>query len=316
LPTETINVIHVRDHDELRELFGDFDNNLRLIKDRLKVKVYAKGLDVIVSGDEQAARSAISLIKNMLGVIRNKGVLEHEYIEYLIEEENLADSRDAAPYLVNSKPKTPGQETYVQAIEDNDITLCYGPAGTGKTYLAVAMAVSYYKRRLVDRIVLTRPAVEAGESLGFLPGTVAEKVNPYLIPLFDALNDLLKFEKVKKLIERGVVEVAPLAFMRGRSLNNSFIILDEAQNTTYSQMKMFLTRMGRLSKVVVTGDITQIDLASGDKSGFIIAMEILKPIKPGICVVHLTERDVVRHPAVQKIITAYDKYEAKRSNSH
>lgn len=292
----------------MQELFGDFDNNLRQLKDRFSVKVYAKGLDVYITGENSDVSAARNAINEMVNAIRNNGKLTEDEIEELISPAPSTDS--ALAHLPHFRPQTPGQELYLKAIEQHEVVLCHGPAGTGKTYLAVAAAIDSYRRKLVQRIVLTRPAVEAGENLGFLPGTLNEKVNPYLIPLFDALNDLLRFEKVRRLMERNVVEVAPLAFMRGRSLNNSFIILDEAQNTTYSQMKMFLTRMGRGSRCVVTGDITQIDLSQTQKSGFVSALEILRHAGPRIGIVELLKSDVVRHPVVQSIVDAYDKFEA------
>lgn len=306
--------VELKDNLEMMELFGDFDRNLKKIKKQYDVKVYTQGMDVIVEGEEEKVSRAVELVKHLVHIIRNKLSLEPAYVDKMLEEERFSETVKIIPQIPTFQPYTKGQTKYVDAIEKNDIVLCVGPAGSGKTYLAVAMAVSFLKRDLVNRIILSRPAVEAGESLGFLPGTIAEKVNPYLIPLFDALSEILSFDKVKKLIERNVIEIAPLAFMRGRTLNNAFIILDEAQNTTYSQMKMFLTRMGRQSKVVVNGDITQIDLVEPAKSGFVKAIKILKNVVKGLEIVHLTEKDVLRHHMVQNIITAYESYESEGRN--
>jgi phosphate starvation-inducible protein PhoH and related proteins len=292
----------------MQELFGDFDSNLRQVSERFHVKVYAKGLEVYIAGEDVEVEAARAALGEMLNAIRNNGKLTEDEVEDLITPVRTGDG--VLAHLPHFRPQTAGQEDYLKKIEACEVVLCHGPAGTGKTYLAVAAAIDFYRRKLVQRIVLTRPAVEAGENLGFLPGTLYEKVNPYLIPLFDALNDLLRFEKVRRLMERNVVEVAPLAFMRGRSLNNSFIILDEAQNTTYSQMKMFLTRMGRGSRCVVTGDITQIDLDQPHKSGFVHAIDILKGASPKIGMVELHKSDVVRNPVVQNIVDAYDRYES------
>ncbi len=280
-----------------------------MLKNRLGVRIYARGLDVYIAGEPDKVRQATQLIKQLVSVIRRTGYLEEEVFEHLVESGGVeAAPGEYLPHVPGFAPKTEGQKRYLEAMEKSPIVMCYGPAGTGKTYLAVAMAISFLKRRQVNRIVLTRPAVEAGESLGYLPGTMAEKVHPYLIPLFDALNDLIGFDRSRRLIERGVVEVAPLAFMRGRSLNHSFIILDEAQNTTRSQMKMFLTRMGNDSRIVVTADPTQIDLEDPRQSGFAEARRVLRGVE-GVEFVELTDRDVVRHPVVQRIINAYRRYE-------
>lgn len=297
----------------MQELFGDFDQNLRLFRDRFQVKVYAKGLDVYLAGEDADVAQAKDVLFQMLNSIRESGTVSKETLDYLVAPRESGGA--VLPHLPGFKPQSQGQQDYLEAIKHNDLVLCKGPAGTGKTYLAVAAAVDALREKRVHRIVLTRPAVEAGESLGFLPGTLHEKVNPYLIPLFDALNDLLKFDKVRKLMERNVIEVAPLAFMRGRSLNNSFVILDEAQNTTYSQMKMFLTRLGRHTKSVVTGDITQIDLDRSSKSGFISAIDILHNVRKRIAICELGRQDIVRSEVVQHIVSAYDRYENRESDN-
>ena len=310
--------VAVRGRDELQELLGDFDCHFRALKDRLGVKLYTKGMDIHIVGPPADVNRAHDVIRDLMRVIRKEGALTEDDVRERLEESTTGDEESVPggseflPLLPHVAPRTEGQEEYLRSIAQTDVTLCYGPAGTGKTFLSVAAAISHFKRGLVSRIVLTRPAVEAGESLGFLPGTLVEKVNPYLVPLFDALNDILGFDRARKLIERGVVEVAPLAFMRGRSLNNSFIILDEAQNTTYPQMKMFLTRMGRGSRAVVTGDITQIDLERRENSGFVCALGILENLGPGVRIVELKESDVVRNPIVQRIINAYNRYESQR----
>jgi len=315
LASETISL---RGNRELKELLGDFDCHLRRLRSDLGVKLYTKGQAVHIVGAPEDVRRAYSVIHDLLRIVRREGELKEQDVDERLAQEMEemqqgvpVKGNELLPMVPNVNPRTPGQEEYLRAIAENDVTLCFCPAGTGKTFLSVAAAISHFKRGMVNRLVLTRPAVEAGESLGFLPGTLVEKVNPYLVPLFDALNDILGFDRARKMIERGVVEVAPLAFMRGRSLNHSFIILDEAQNTTYPQMKMFLTRMGRGSRAVVTGDITQIDLAKREDSGFVSALRVLKEFGPGVTTIELKHSDVVRNPIVQRIINAYDCFEGK-----
>ncbi len=276
-----------------------------------------RGAELLISGQEADAALAESVIVKLMDMIDRNELVDRSRIRYAIAlaREGKVDMIDEILRSVVAithrgkqiKCKTLGQQEYVQAIRDHDLTFAVGPAGTGKTYLAMALAVVALKNKEVERIVLTRPAVEAGEKLGFLPGDLTQKVDPYLRPLYDALYDFMGVDSYQKLLERGTVEVAPLAYMRGRTLSDSFIILDEAQNTTSEQMKMFLTRLGFHSKVVVTGDVTQTDLPAGKKSGLTEALEILKDI-PEIGMVHLTAKDVVRHELVQKIVEAYDAF--------
>ncbi|HOO26051.1 MAG TPA: PhoH family protein [Clostridiales bacterium] len=314
--------VNIDRFEETVSLFGSFDENIRLIENELGVKVVCRGSEVKVKGEEEKVKKALRAINSLLMLIGRGESLSELNVRYVLalvgedQEEKLCDMT-ADCICVNSrgrpvKAKTLGQKNYVEAIRDNTIVLGVGPAGTGKTYLAVAMAVTALRAKEVNRIVLTRPAVEAGENLGFLPGDLQHKVDPYLRPLYDALFEMLGAESFLKLQERGNIEVAPLAYMRGRTLDDSFIILDEAQNTTPEQMKMFLTRLGFNSKMVVTGDVTQIDLPSGKKSGLNEAVRILKGIDD-ISTVKLSEKDVVRHKLVQDIVKAYEKNEeAKR----
>ena len=303
-----------------RELFGNFDENIKIIEKSLNVDVLLREGNIVLIGQNKNVEKAIEFINELYKNFKIGKTLDKQSITYAIEllnegnKEQIEELEDTIAVTKKGrevKPKTIGQKHYINLIRNNDITLGVGPAGTGKTYLAVAMAVRAFKKEEISRIILTRPAVEAGESLGFLPGDMKDKVDPYLRPLYDALFDMLGDEKCAKYIERGIIEVAPLAFMRGRTLDNAFIILDEAQNTTPEQMKMFLTRLGFGSKAVVTGDLTQIDLPNKYKSGLIQAMDVLKYVD-GVGINKFTEKDVVRHELVQRIIKAYEKFDEEQ----
>ncbi|MBR9979753.1 MAG: PhoH family protein [Desulfatitalea sp.] len=308
-----------------RQLFGEHNSHLQRIARSLDVQVQARGNTVHLSGDEITVQLAQNLLTQLYGLIKERYPVYDNDIDYAIRLLS-ADDRTLLKeifldtvYITAKKmaitPKSRAQKEYIDAIRQHDIVFGIGPAGTGKTYLAMAMAISALTKGTVNRIVLTRPAVEAGEALGFLPGDLAEKVNPYLRPLYDALHDMMRFEKVAALMQQGVIEVAPIAFMRGRTLNDSFIILDEAQNTTSEQMKMFLTRIGFSSKAVITGDITQIDLPPQKTSGLIEAKQILAHIE-AIKMVFFTQRDVVRHRLVQDIILAYEAAARKKADTN
>ncbi|MEQ1599175.1 MAG: PhoH family protein [Methylotenera sp.] len=307
------------DNTRLANLCGALDENIKQIETALEVNINRRGGTFNISGTQDNMRLAAQLIENFY--IRAKKPLELEDVQLgLVEIDKLKPedvATSAMPVLMTKRGdlhgRTPRQVEYLQQIQDHDITFGIGPAGTGKTYLAVASAVDAMSRDRVKRIVLVRPAVEAGEKLGFLPGDLNQKVDPYLRPLYDALYDLAGYDTVNKMFERGAIEVAPLAYMRGRTLNQSFIILDEAQNTTPEQMKMFLTRIGFGTKAVITGDVTQIDLQKHQKSGLVEAAKILKNVK-GIAFTHFLSADVVRHPLVQKIINAYEEYESKQQD--
>lgn len=303
-----------------RELFGNFDENIKIIEKSLNVDVLLREGNIVLIGQNKNVEKAIEFINELYKNFKIGKTLDKQSITYAIEllnegnKEQIEELEDTIAVTKKGrevKPKTIGQKHYINFIRNNDITLGVGPAGTGKTYLAVAMAVRAFKKEEISRIILTRSAVEAGESLGFLPGDMKDKVDPYLRPLYDALFDMLGDEKCAKYIERGIIEVAPLAFMRGRTLDNAFIILDEAQNTTPEQMKMFLTRLGFGSKAVVTGDLTQIDLPNKYKSGLIQAMDVLKDVD-GVGINKFTEKDVVRHELVQRIIKAYEKFDEEQ----
>ncbi len=324
-PEEAQRVVIPLKPEETLAFLGQADKNLKklraLFKDLLgdRLRLVARGEEVVLSGDEEAVRLGEKVVRDLLAILRQGAELDEATLEQAValaqEGEGLLVATTPATevYLPSRlRPKTPGQRRYVEAIAQNDITFGVGPAGTGKTYLAVAMAVAHLKGRRIKRIVLTRPAVEAGEKLGFLPGDIQAKVDPYLRPLYDALFDMIDAERFEHYLQSGVIEVAPLAFMRGRTLNDAFIILDEAQNTTPEQMKMFLTRMGFNSKVVVTGDVTQIDLPKHQKSGLVEAVRILKGIE-GIAFIFFKESDVVRHPLVARIIKAYEQAEGSLS---
>jgi len=310
--------INIEDMEQAANLFGNFDENIKLIEEGLDVKIVLRGGIIKITGEEKNVESANKLFNKLMGMIEKGDVITTQNVLYTMnmieagEEEKLKSlMSDIVCITARGKQircKTYGQMRYVEAIRKNQIVFGIGPAGTGKTYLAMAMAITAMKNKEVGRIILTRPAVEAGEKLGFLPGDLQEKVDPYLRPLYDALYDILGAEVFQKYMEKGLIEVAPLAYMRGRTLDDSFIILDEAQNTTPEQMKMFLTRIGFGSKAVITGDVTQIDLPRGKKSGLKEVMEILKGIE-GIEFVMLSEEDVIRHPLVAKIIKAYEIYE-------
>ena len=310
---QTINIDRM---EQAVALFGTFDENIKIIQNEYLVSVTVRGSELKISGDVENVSKAVSVINSLLTLINHGEALSEQNVRYcmsLVNEgsDQKIESLSGDCICITSKgkpvkPKTIGQKNYCSAIKQNTITIGVGPAGTGKTYLAVAMAVTSFRAHEVNRIILTRPAVEAGEKLGFLPGDLQSKVDPYLRPLYDALFDMLGAETYQKYLERGNIEVAPLAYMRGRTLDDSFIILDEAQNTSPEQMKMFLTRLGFNSKMVITGDITQIDLPSGCRSGLKDAVRILKNID-GIANISFTEKDVVRHKLVQDIIKAYER---------
>ena len=316
---QTISIERIED---VIDIFGSFDENIKLIEHELDVSVVSRDDQLKISGEAENVLYAVKAVQGLLGLAGRKETITEQNVRYIINlvkagnEEHINDiARDVLCVTAKGKPikpKTLGQKRYVDAIKKNTITLGIGPAGTGKTYLAVAAAVAAFRDKQVNRIILTRPAVEAGERLGFLPGDLQSKVDPYLRPLYDALFDMLGAETYNKYLERGSIEVAPLAYMRGRTLDDSFIILDEAQNTSREQMKMFLTRLGFGSKIVITGDITQIDLPTDKVSGLKEAMRVLKGVQD-IEICKLSEGDVVRHVIVQRIIKAYEEDENRRT---
>ena len=318
---QTISIERIED---VIDIFGSFDENIKLIEHELDVSVVSRDDQLKISGEAENVLYAVKAVQGLLGLAGRKETITEQNVRYIINlvkagnEEHINDiARDVLCVTAKGKPikpKTLGQKRYVDAIKKNTITLGIGPAGTGKTYLAMAMAIQAFKSGDVGRIILTRPAIEAGEKLGFLPGDLQSKIDPYLRPLYDALYQIMGAESYLHNSEKGLIEVAPLAYMRGRTLDNAFIILDEAQNTTPAQMKMFLTRIGFGSKVIVTGDQSQKDLPAGAVSGLDVALRVLKKIDDiGVC--YLTSTDVVRHPLVQKIVQAYDDYELRNKKS-
>lgn len=313
--------IMIESPETLSKVFGKYDENIKLIEGRLKVDVLVRDGALKIRGEGRRVKAAVRVIEEMIRTIGSQGGITKDNTEYILtlqskglEKEYSALNDDIICYTMRGKPirsKTLGQKRYIDAIRHNDIVFGIGPAGTGKTYLAMAMAITAFKNGEVDRLILTRPAVEAGEKLGFLPGDLQDKVDPYLRPLYDALFEIMGAEAFEKNMEKGLIEVAPLAYMRGRTLENAYIILDEAQNTTPEQMKMFLTRFGQGSKIVVTGDITQIDLPGGKRSGLKEVRRILRGI-PDIAFIEFSQDDVVRHRLVQRIIEAYDRNDKAR----
>lgn len=305
----------------IANIFGDFDENIKKVEKAFDVKLINRGDDIKLTGEPKSIEKANIIIENLIKFAEKGEQITIQTVQYLIdilqeEGERKVIDTDYDEFVcmtINGRPikaKTVGQKKYIELIRNNNIVFGIGPAGTGKTYLAMAMAITAFKNNEVGRIIMTRPAIEAGEKLGFLPGDLQQKVDPYLRPLYDALYEIMGAETYQKNMEKGAIEVAPLAYMRGRTLDNAFIVLDEAQNTTPEQMKMFLTRIGYGSKVVITGDVTQMDLPEGKKSGLQESIKILQSIE-GIGFITLTNKDVVRHPLVQKIILAYEKYESK-----
>ena len=315
-------VLQIEKIEQVLILFGNADQNAKIIEEHFGVHLVCRGTEVKITGESEAVSKAQRTVDTLLAMIAKDGTLSEQNVRYVItlveqgSEQSMVQMNNSCIAVTVKgkpvKPKTLGQKKYTDAIQNNTITFGIGPAGTGKTYLAVAMAVRAFRDEQVSRIILTRPAVEAGEKLGFLPGDLQDKVDPYLRPLYDAMFDMMGPENFQRNMEKGCIEVAPLAYMRGRTLDDSFIILDEAQNTTPEQMKMFLTRLGFNSKAIVTGDVTQIDLPNAGRSGLIEAVKVLKNIDD-IAIMRLTEKDVVRHKLVQDIITAYERYHNKEA---
>ncbi|MEE3397944.1 MAG: PhoH family protein [Eubacterium sp.] len=315
------------DERSVQLLFGQFDKNIRKIEKTFGISYIYRNDELSIEGEETSVDKALNVINDLLVISRKGNDLTDQNVDYAIsittsgEGGKVSDLEGDDELICHTlagrpiRPKTFGQKKYVEAIDKNMIVFGSGPAGTGKTYLAMAKAITAFKKGEVERIILTRPAIEAGEKLGFLPGDLQSKIDPYLRPLYDALYEIMGAESFQKNMEKGLIEVAPLAYMRGRTLDNAFIVLDEAQNTTESQMKMFLTRIGFGSKAIITGDQSQKDLSAGTKSGLDIALKVVRNIE-GIAICNLTSKDVVRHPLVQRIVEAYEKYDASKGTSH
>ena len=311
------------EEQRIQAVFGQFDKNIRKIEKSFNVNYVCRDDSLILEGEESAVNKAERVIRDLLIIAKNGSEISDQNVDYSISLASNGDNGNASDLETDKelichtlagrpiRPKTFGQKKYVEAIDNNMIIFGTGPAGTGKTYLAMAKAITAFKKGDVERIILTRPAIEAGEKLGFLPGDLQSKIDPYLRPLYDALYEIMGADSFQKNMEKGLIEVAPLAYMRGRTLDNAFIVLDEAQNTTQSQMKMFLTRIGFGSKAIITGDQSQKDLAAGTKSGLDIALKVVRNID-GIAICNLTSKDVVRHPLVQKIVEAYEKYDSHK----